>query len=123
MKYMLLIYGNAATWDALAEQGYPELMRAHAELISELSRTGELIATEGLTTVGARTVRVHNGVPAVTDGPFTEAKEVLAGYYLLDCANIERATDIAARIPEARLSPVEVRPLKDMAPLRAGPAE
>jgi hypothetical protein len=57
-------------------------------------------------------VQVKDGVPAVTDGPFTESKEVLAGYYLLDCT-LERATELAARLPEARYSPVEVRALTE----------
>jgi hypothetical protein len=59
----------------------------------------------------ARTVRVRNGLPAVTDGPFAEAKEVPAGYYLLDCESIERATEIATQDPSARHFAVEVRPV------------
>lgn len=81
MKYMLLIYGNQATWDAhpTGSKAYGALMRAHDALIRELSESGELVACDGLTTVNAKTVRVRNSVPAVTDGPFSEAKEVLAG--------------------------------------------
>ena len=59
----------------------------------------------------AKTVRVRNGVPAVTDGPFAEGKEVLAGYYLLDCETIERATEIVTHDPSARYFAVEVRPI------------
>ena len=58
---------------------------------------------------------MNDGVAAVTDGPFTEAKEVLAGYYLLDCS-LERATEIAARLPEARFSPIEIRAFTDPMP-------
>jgi hypothetical protein len=54
-------------------------------------------------------------VPAVTDGPFTEAKEVLAGYYVVDCAGLERAAEIAARLPEAPYSPIEIREHTDPA--------
>ncbi|MCW2885896.1 MAG: hypothetical protein QOE54_2569 [Streptosporangiaceae bacterium] len=113
MKYMLLIYGNQATWDASLEKEYREVVEAHEVLIKELTESGELVAAVGLTIVDARTVQVRDGVPAVTDGPFTEAKEVLAGYYLVDCESIERATEIATRVPEARLDPVEVRRLMD----------
>jgi len=111
VKYMLLIYGNQATWDAMVEEDY----EAHAGLIEELTESGELLGTEGLTTLKARTVRAPSGVPVVTDGPFTEAKEVLAGYYLLDCDGLERATEIAARLPETRRSLVEVRRIMDKA--------
>lgn len=110
---MLLIYGNQTTWDALSEGGGDEVVAAHAALIKELTESGELVGYEGLTTVDARTVRVRGGVPAVTDGPYAEAKEVLAGYYLVDCAGLERATEIASRVPEAQFSPVEVRRLMD----------
>jgi hypothetical protein len=113
VKYMLLIYGNQATWDASLEEEYREVVEAHEVLIKELTESGELVAAVGLTIVDARTVQVRDGVPAVTDGPFTEAKEVLAGYYLVDCESIERATEIATRVPEARLDPVEVRRLMD----------
>jgi hypothetical protein len=111
MKYLLMIYGNETTWDALSQDD--EVMSRHRALLDELGASGELIGTEGLTTAGARTVRVFGGEAIVTDGPFTEAKEMLAGYYLVDCASIERATQIAARIPEARFSPVEVRRIMD----------
>lgn len=110
---MLLIYGNRETWDALSGKAYQEAVRAHGELMRDLLDSGELVGNEGLTTVQARTVRVRDGAPAVTDGPFTEAKEILAGYYLVDCESLERATEIAARVPEARFSPVEVRRVMD----------
>jgi hypothetical protein len=84
----------------------------HRALSAELEATGELVDGVGLTTANARVVRVDDGVAAVTDGPFTEAKEVLAGYYLLDCS-AERAVEIAARLPEAKYSPIEVRALFD----------
>ena len=62
-----------------------------------------------------RTVRARDGVPAVTDGPLAEAKEHFGGYLLLDCESVERATEIAARWPNARFAAMEVRPLMDAA--------
>lgn len=62
-----------------------------------------------------KTVRVRGGVPAVTDGPFAEAKEHLGGYLVVDCETIERATEIAARWPNARFCAMEVRPIMDEA--------
>lgn len=111
MKYMLLIYGNTETWDAM-EEGIEAVYAVHREILAETRANGELLAADGLTVDNARVVQVKDGVPAVTDGPFTESKEVLAGYYLLDCT-LERATELAARLPEARYSPIEVRALTD----------
>jgi hypothetical protein len=111
MKYMLLIYGNHASWDGWSAAEYEEIMRAHAEVQKELVESGEFVGSEGLTTLGAKTVRVQDGVPVVTDGPFTEAKEYLAGYYMVDCESPERAAEIAARFPDARFAAVEVRPI------------
>jgi hypothetical protein len=113
---MLLIYGNTATWDTWTDEDHAEVVRAHGELIRELVASGEYILAEGLTTLDAKTVRVApGGAPAVTDGPFSEAKEVLAGYYLVDCASAERAAEIAARLPEARFDPIEVRRVMERA--------
>lgn len=112
MKYMVLIYGNQATWDALGTR-MDEVEKAHVALYEELTASGELVGTQALSTVGAQTVRVQDGVPAVTDGPFTEAKELLAGYYLVDCASRDRAVEIAGRLPEAPYSPIEVRRVMD----------
>lgn len=113
MKFLLMIYGNQSTWDSWSEADYDAVIAAHTALQEELIAAGELIGAEGLTTEDARTVRVLDGVPAVTDGPFTEAKEVLAGYYLIECDSLERATEIAARLPEAQYDPVEVRQIMD----------
>jgi hypothetical protein len=110
---MLLIYGNDTTWAALSKIGRDEVMRSHDALIKELTDSGELVRCDGLTLEGARTVRPGDGVPVVTDGPFTEGKELLAGFYLVDCATGERAAELASRLPEAPYSPVEVRRIMD----------
>lgn len=115
MKYMLLIYGNTETWDTLQALGIEGVLDQHRKLTEELKANGEFIDGLGLTTANARVVRVSDGVPAVTDGPFTEAKEVLAGYYLVDCSP-ERAVEIAARLPEAPYSPIEIRSFTDPMP-------
>lgn len=112
MKYMLLIYGNTETWEAMAAEGIESVYDVHRGILAETRANGELLAADGLTTDQARVVHVKDGVPAITDGPFTEAKEVLAYYYLLDCS-LERATELAARLPEARYSPIEVRALTE----------
>lgn len=112
MKYMLLIYGNEQTWDTLHAEGIDQVMGKHEKLTEELKANGEFVDAIGLTTANARVITVNDGVAAVTDGPFTEAKEVLAGYYIVDCS-LDRATEIAARMPEAPYSPIEVREFTD----------
>jgi hypothetical protein len=112
MKYMLLIYGNDETWDILHAEGIEQVLDQHRVLSEELKANGELVDGMGLTTANARVVKVNDGVPAITDGPFTEAKEVLAGYYIVECS-LDRATEIAGRLPEARFSPIEIRSFTD----------
>jgi len=80
------------------------------QIMKELTASGELVGGEALAQE-ARTVRVRGGVPAVTDGPFAEAKEQLAGFLTVDCESIERAVEIAGRWPDAKLWAMEVRPV------------
>lgn len=107
---MLLIHSNRPGWDALSESDRETMLRRHAELMAELTATGEYIGGEGLADpTQTTTVRVRDGGMLTTDGPYLEAKEHLAGYFLVECATQERATAIAARCPETAYSGVEVR--------------
>ncbi|MEV0597301.1 YciI family protein [Nonomuraea cavernae] len=111
MKYMLLIYSNPASQEAVAANVDAVMAEVDA-LMKELNESGEWAGGQALADpASSRTVRVHDGVPAVTDGPFLEAKEHLAGYLIVDCDSVERATEIAARWPDARLCAMEVRPI------------
>jgi hypothetical protein len=114
MKYMLLIYDNAqsrATF--LGEQG-EELMAEIDAIMQELTESGELVGGDALADPSnTKTIRLVDGVPAITDGPFAEAKEHLGGYLIVDCESVERAAEIARRWPSARFTPLEVRPLMD----------
>ncbi|MBC6457382.1 YciI family protein [Actinomadura sp. HBU206391] len=111
MKYMLLIYNNP---ESLAAQDIDGLMREVDVLMGELAESGEWVGGEALAEPAhTRTVRVRDGVPATTDGPFAEAKEQLAGYCVVECETLERATEIAARWPDARYGAMEVRPILD----------
>lgn len=113
VKYIALIHNNPAAWQALS-QAERDAFNADADaFLRELAASGELGGGAVVLAhpSNARTVRVRDGVPAITDGPFAEGKEVLAGYYLLDCESIERATEIVTRDPSARLFAVEVRPV------------
>ena len=114
MKYMLLIYDNAKTRETFFGEEGKELMAEVDAIMKELTESGELVGGEALADPSnTKTIRVVDGVPAVTDGPFAEAKEHLGGYLIVECESLERATDIAARWPNARFSAMEVRPLMD----------
>jgi hypothetical protein len=108
-KFMLLIYGNHEGWSALGPEGSQRIMAAHRSVTDELVANGELVDTHELSPSAARVVRTTDGSPTVTDGPFVETKEIVAGYYIVECASIERATEIAGRLGEAEFAPIEVR--------------
>jgi len=109
---MLLIYQNPANWEALSEGERDTVMNEVNAIVNELTESGEWIAGDGLADpTQTKTVRVRDGVPAITDGPFIEAKEHLVGYCLFECETLERATEIAVRSPDARYWAVELRPL------------
>jgi hypothetical protein len=114
VKYMLLIYQNPVAWQAMPESERSVVMDEAGAIVNELIESGEWVGGEGLAhPARGRTVRVQDGVPAITDGPFLEAKEQLAGYCLIECETLERATEIGVRWPDARYCAVELRPLMD----------
>lgn len=109
MKYMLLIYNNPKTYEAWSEEEQKRIFGEIDVLMKELTESGELVRGEALAgSSQSKVVRVRDGVPAVTDGPFAEAKEQLAGYVMVDCT-LERAVEIAGRWPDARYAAMEVR--------------
>jgi len=114
MKYVLLIYQNPGAFEALDEEVRAGLMKEFEAFNKEIEESGEFIGGSALAHPdNARTVRVRNGVPATTDGPFAEAKEQLAGYYLVDVESTERAVEIAQRDPASALWAIEVRPIME----------
>jgi hypothetical protein len=118
MKYLILIHRNPRSrelWEGFSEEQQAQGYEAYAALDEELRASGELIVSEALAdpSTGKR-VRVENGRVMATDGPFAEVKEELAGIYLVDCESVERAVEIAGRIPGADYLSVEVRPVLDL---------
>jgi hypothetical protein len=115
VKYLVLIYSNPASreiWEGFTDEERADGFRYYNALADELAASGELIVTEALADPSlTRRVSVRNGRTLTSDGPFAEAKELLAGFFLLDCESAERAVEIAARMPEAELGLVEVRPV------------
>jgi len=112
VKYMILIYGSQQDYDALAGKpaiGQPGWSPADFAALGafmesftkDLAESGELVDTRGLTAPAhARRIRLQDGVPVVTDGPYPESEEVLAGYWIVECDGFDRATQIAARLAE-----------------------
>ena len=110
MQYLLTIYVDEADFtNATPEEGMA-MMAAYDALTAELKDAGVLLGGEGLQpTSTATTVRVRDGEPLLTDGPFAETREQLGGYYLIDCADLDEANRWAAKIPDAASGAVEVR--------------
>jgi hypothetical protein len=119
MKFMLLIYNDSTLLDALPTDRADAMMReclAHAD---ELRQEGRLIESQMLESADtAKSLRIRNGRSTATDGPFSEAKEVLGGFNLIEAADMEEALLIAASFPWARTGCVEVRPVRDIGAVR-----
>jgi hypothetical protein len=114
VRYMMLIYSRE-TAEAMTPDDDRKLREAHFALMEETSRRGILHGAEPLApTASATTVRTENGKVVITDGPFAEAKEQLAGCYILDCKDLDEALEWAAKIPtgcRGGQGCIEVRPL------------
>jgi hypothetical protein len=117
MKYVILIRHNLKAlelWASMPASERAEGLAAYAALNEDLAASGELIVTQALAhPATAKVVTVRDGQVLASDGPYAEVKEHLAGFYVIDCDGIERAVQIAARIPEAEFVDIEVRPLLD----------
>jgi hypothetical protein len=112
VKYMLMIYNNPALYESWSEEERKVLFGGVDVLVKEMTDAGELLSFGALADASqAKTVRVRDGVPATTDGPFAEAKEQLAGYMCVEVDSEARALDLAARWPDAKYFAMEVRPL------------
>jgi len=118
MKYVILIYSNPASrsiWESFTPEQRAAGLGHYAALNEVLMASGELIVSEALADPSmAKCVALEQDQVMATDGPFAEAKEQLAGFFLVECESIERAIEHAARVPEARLGLVEVRPVMDL---------
>lgn len=112
-KYMILLRGSQRDYDAMAgkpaasEPGwtgadFAALGTFMESFNGELTESGELVETRGLTEpVRARRIRIQHGAPVVTDGSYADSEEVLAGYWIVECGSLDRATEIATRLTQA----------------------
>jgi hypothetical protein len=113
VKYLIMLYTNPTAremWASFSDEMRAEGYAAHTEIDESLAASGELILSEALADPSTATrVSTADGDVVTSDGPFAEAKEILAGFYLVDCASRERALEIAAGMPMAAMGLVEVR--------------
>jgi hypothetical protein len=112
MKYMLLIYADENAWtQSEREQCYADSVH----LTRELDANGQFLGASPLHSVAmATSVRVRDGKKLVTDGPFAETREQLGGYFLIDATDLDEAISIAARLPSASKSTIEIRPIVEL---------
>ena len=119
MKYLIQIYSNPesrAMWESFTPEQQAEGYSYYQDISNELISSGELVASEALADISlAKRVTHSDDGTVASDGPFAETKELLAGFYLVDCDNESRAVEIAGRFPEAQYGLIEVRPVLDMA--------
>lgn len=112
MRYLCLVHFEPAAFDAKSEEERVALDIASLGYNDELARRGHLVATEALQyPESAAIVRVRSGETIVTDGPFAESKEQLAGFILVEARDLNEAISIAAGIPIAQFGSIEVRPI------------
>ncbi|HEU4563768.1 MAG TPA: YciI family protein [Gemmatimonadaceae bacterium] len=119
MKFMLLIYNDDSLLDALPTGQADAMMRDCFVHADELRQDGRLLDSQQLEDARtAKSVRIRGGRVTATDGPFSEAKEVLGGFNIIEAADMEEAVRIAAEFPWASTGCVEVRPIRDMDAVR-----
>jgi hypothetical protein len=119
MNYILLIYGDPANGQTQTEAEQAAMMGEYFAFTQEIVTSGEMVSGEPLQGIEtASTVTVRGGETTVTDGPFAETKECLAGFYMVEERDLDEAIKLASRIPPAQIGSIEVRPIR---PVREEP--
>lgn len=119
MKFMLLVYNDDTLLNALPTERADSMMRDCLSHADDLRREGSLLDSQMLEDAHtAKSVRIRNGRLSATDGPFSEAKEVLGGFNLIEADSMEEAVRIASEFPWARTGCIEVRPVREIESVR-----
>ncbi|MEP6961728.1 MAG: YciI family protein [Acidobacteriota bacterium] len=112
MQFLLMIYEDEQRFVRMSEDEGRQIMGEYGRFSQSIKDSGHYQAGAQLhPTKTAATVRVRDGKPMLTDGPFAETREQLGGYYLIEAKDLDEAVAIAARIPSARMGSIEVRPV------------
>ena len=112
---MLICYDDEKYWQRAGRKTLDEAQAEAVQLCQELNQRGQYILASPLASSDtAKTVRLRDGEPLITDGPYAETREVLGGFYLIEASDIDDALTFAARHPGLRAGAVEVRPLTDL---------
>jgi hypothetical protein len=112
MQYMILIYGDERAWANTPKAAAEQMTAAHMQYAKEMSEKKVMVGGSQLApSSSATTLRLANGKPVATDGPFAETKEQLGGYYLIECPNLDEAIKWAGRCPSIQGGTIELRPL------------
>lgn len=120
MKYLLLVHHDENAFSKMSETIRKEMLKESVQLTHQLHAKGQYLSSSPLQPAStAVIVRVREGKPLVTDGPFIETREQLAGYFLIDAKDLDEARSIAVQVPGARIGTVEVRPLIEISGLPA----
>jgi hypothetical protein len=115
MKYMLLVHHDEVAFDQIGNAQQQQMLAESVALTHQLHANGQYLSASPLQPAAtAVIVRQREGKTIVTDGPFIETREQIAGYFLIDAKDLNEAVSIAARVPGARIGPVEVRPLREI---------
>lgn len=115
MKYLCLVYYREKDMPQMSQPEWDTLNRECMACVQDLSDSGHYLdGAPLLSTETATTLRVRDGKPLVTDGPFAETKEQLAGFYMLEARDMNEAIRLAEKIPPARYGSVEIRPVREL---------
>ncbi|MDR4479568.1 MAG: YciI family protein [Nitrospira sp.] len=115
MKFILLVHHDETAFEQMNEETKSELLAESIGLCHQLDAQGAYLHASPVHPAATATlVRVRDGRPLVTDGPFIETREQMAGYFLIDAKDREEAVAIAGRVPGARIGTVEVRPVREV---------
>ena len=118
MKYLCLVYYDESIMEKMSQQQWDELNQECIGCVAGLTEKGNFLDGAPLESVNtATTLRVRDGKPLLTDGPFAETKEQLAGFYMLEAKDMNEAIRLAEKIPPARYGSIEVRPVRELKPV------
>jgi hypothetical protein len=114
MRYMFLLYGDESRWAEVTPEELQEVMQAYEAFSREVTEAGAFVSGEPLEASSASTtVRVRDGEPVISDGPFAETREQLGGFYVLECRDLDEAVRWATKIPAVTEGAIEIRPVPD----------